>query len=58
MMLFGEKVRSVKTVDEASLRPLLNGILEKGIKCLAVVLMQSYTYPNHELELQNLAVSM
>nr|GEV86430.1 5-oxoprolinase [Tanacetum cinerariifolium] len=54
----GEKVRIVKTVDEASLRPLLNGLLEKGIKCLAVVLMHSYTYPNHELALQNLAVSM
>ncbi|GJT96584.1 5-oxoprolinase [Tanacetum coccineum] len=54
----GEKVRIVKTVDEASLRPLLNGLLDKGIKCLAVVLMHSYTYPNHELALQNLAVSM
>ena len=51
MVLSGEKVTSVKTVDEASLTPLLNGILEKGIKCLAVVLMHSYTYPNHELTL-------
>ncbi|PWA76244.1 oxoprolinase 1 [Artemisia annua] len=54
----GEKVRIIKTVDEASLRPLLNGLLEKGIKCLAVVLMHSYTYPNHEIALQDLAVSM
>ncbi|KAL4592674.1 hypothetical protein LXL04_005677 [Taraxacum kok-saghyz] len=54
----GEKVRIMKQVNEASLRPLLNGLLQKGIKCLAVVLMHSYTYPDHELAVKNLAVTM
>ncbi|CAH1451622.1 unnamed protein product [Lactuca virosa] len=54
----GEQVRIVKPVDEATLRPLLNGLLEKGINCLAVVLMHSYTYPHHEIAVNKLAVSM
>ncbi|KAM0046353.1 putative 5-oxoprolinase (ATP-hydrolyzing) [Helianthus debilis subsp. tardiflorus] len=54
----GEWVRVVKPVNEETLRPLLAGLLEKGIKCLAVVLMHSYTYPHHELFVSNLAVSM
>lgn len=58
MGISGEQVRIVKAVDEATLRPLLKGLLEKGIKCLAVVLMHSYTYPHHELAVNKLAVSM
>ncbi|KAK9079805.1 hypothetical protein SSX86_001478 [Deinandra increscens subsp. villosa] len=54
----GERVRVVKPVNEETLRPLLVGLLEKGIKCLAVVLMHSYTYPHHELFVSNLAVRM
>ncbi|KAF5797773.1 putative 5-oxoprolinase (ATP-hydrolyzing) [Helianthus annuus] len=54
----GERVQVVKPVNEETLRPLLAGLLEKGIKCLAVVLMHSYTYPHHELFVSNLAVSM
>ncbi|KAI3687397.1 hypothetical protein L1987_81092 [Smallanthus sonchifolius] len=54
----GERVWVVKPVNEETLRPLLHGLLEKGIKCLAVVLMHSYTYPHHELLVSNLAVSM
>ncbi|XP_071726369.1 5-oxoprolinase 1 [Rutidosis leptorrhynchoides] len=54
----GERVRVVKAVDEETLRPLLNDLLKKGIKCLAVVLMHSYTYPDHEHAVHKLAVSM
>nr|XP_043638029.1 5-oxoprolinase [Erigeron canadensis]XP_043638033.1 5-oxoprolinase [Erigeron canadensis] len=54
----GEQVRVVKAVNVETLRPLLNSLLEKGIKCLAVVLMHSYTYPDHELAVNKLAVSM
>ncbi|KAE8672738.1 5-oxoprolinase [Hibiscus syriacus] len=34
------------------------GLLEKGISCLAVVLMHSYTYPYHEMAVEKLAVSL
>lgn len=54
----GELVRVVKQLDEEALKPLLKGLLEKGISCLAVVLMHSYTYPQHEISLEKLAVSM
>lgn len=54
----GEQVRIVKPVNEATLKPLLKSLLEKGIKCLAVVLMHSYTYPHHEVAVNKLAVSM
>ncbi|KAM7498567.1 hypothetical protein LguiA_022981 [Lonicera macranthoides] len=54
----GELVRVVKKLNEEALMPLLKGLLEKGISCLAVVLMHSYTYPQHEISLEKLAVSM
>ncbi|KAF8395101.1 hypothetical protein HHK36_019042 [Tetracentron sinense] len=54
----GEFVRVVKPVDEESLKPLLKGLLEKGISCLAVVLMHSYTYPQHEITVEQLAARL
>lgn len=54
----GELVRIVKPLSEESLRPLLKGLLDKGISCLAVVLMHSYTYPEHEICVENLALNM
>ncbi|GAB4825127.1 5-oxoprolinase [Ancistrocladus abbreviatus] len=54
----GELVSVVKPLNEEALRPLLKGLLEKGINCLAVVLMHSYTYPQHEISLEKLALSM
>ncbi|KAF5739275.1 putative 5-oxoprolinase [Tripterygium wilfordii] len=54
----GELVRVVKPLDEESLKPLLKGLLKKGISCLAVVLMHSYTYPQHEIAVEKLAVSL
>ena len=46
----GELVWVVKPLNAETLKPLLKGLLEKGISCLAVVLMHSYTYPEHEVE--------
>lgn len=54
----GELVRVVKPLNENALKPLLEGLLEKGISCLAVVLMHSYTYPQHEIALEKLAVNL
>ncbi|ERN07734.1 5-oxoprolinase [Amborella trichopoda] len=53
-----ELIRISKPLDEEALRPLLKGLLAKGIGCLAVVLMHSYTYPQHELAVERLARSM
>lgn len=54
----GELVRVVKPLDEEALKPLLKGLLEKGINCLAVVLLHSYTFPEHEIAVEKLAVSL
>ncbi|GAV65993.1 Hydantoinase_A domain-containing protein/Hydantoinase_B domain-containing protein/Hydant_A_N domain-containing protein [Cephalotus follicularis] len=54
----GELVRVVKPINEETLKHLLKGLLEKGISCLAVVLMHSYTYPQHEIAVEKLAVSL
>lgn len=54
----GELVRVVKPFNEKTLEPLLKGLLEKGISCLAVVLMHSYTYPQHEMAVEKLALRL
>ncbi|RZC61640.1 hypothetical protein C5167_023383 [Papaver somniferum] len=54
----GELIRVKKPLDEETLRPLLKGLLDRGISCLAVVLMHSYTYPQHETMVEELAMSM
>ncbi|XP_077214613.1 oxoprolinase 1 isoform X2 [Tasmannia lanceolata] len=54
----GDLIRVVKPLNEESLKPLLKGLLEKGISCLAVVLMHSYTYPHHEISVEQLALSL
>ncbi|EEF34656.1 5-oxoprolinase 1 [Ricinus communis] len=54
----GELVRIVKPLDEEALKPLLKGLLEKGISCLAVVLLHSYTFPQHELAVERVAASL
>ncbi|KAL6494579.1 5-oxoprolinase [Orobanche gracilis] len=54
----GELVRVVRPINEEALKPLLKGLLDKGISCLAVVLLHSYTYPHHELSVEKLAMSL
>ncbi|KAL3620953.1 5-oxoprolinase [Castilleja foliolosa] len=54
----GELVKVVKPINEEALKPLLKGLLNKGISCLAVVLLHSYTYPHHEISIEKLAMSL
>lgn len=54
----GELVRITKPLNEEALRSSLKGLLKKGISCLAVVLMHSYTFPNHEASVQRLALDL
>ncbi|KAJ7946767.1 5-oxoprolinase [Quillaja saponaria] len=54
----GELVKVVKPLHEEALKPLLKGLLDRGVSCLAVVLMHSYTYPQHEKAIENLALSL
>ncbi|KAK7400356.1 hypothetical protein VNO78_11562 [Psophocarpus tetragonolobus] len=54
----GELVRIVKSLNEEALKPVLINLLDKGISCLAVVLMHSYTYPQHEIQVQKLAFGL
>ncbi|XP_051119942.1 5-oxoprolinase 1 [Andrographis paniculata] len=54
----GELVRIVKPIDEKALIPKLNSLIEKGITSLAVVLLHSYTYVNHEVEIEKLALRL
>lgn len=54
----GELVKVVKPLNEEALKPLLSGLLYKGIRCLAVVLLHSYTFPDHEVCLAKLAMSL
>ncbi|XP_010553896.1 PREDICTED: 5-oxoprolinase [Tarenaya hassleriana] len=54
----GELVRVAKPLDEKALKLLLKGLLEKGVSCLAVVLMHSYTYPKHEMAVEKLALEL
>lgn len=54
----GEFIRVARPLDKEALKPLLKGLLDKGISCLAVVLMHSYTYPHHEILVGELALGM
>lgn len=54
----GELIKIVKPLDEEVLRPLLKNLLERGISCLAVVLMHSYTFPQHEQQVERLALDL
>ncbi|CAA6653951.1 unnamed protein product [Spirodela intermedia] len=53
----GELIRVRKPLDEEGLRPQLEELVRKGITSLAVVLLHSYTYPKHELQVQRLAIA-
>ncbi|KAH8964631.1 hypothetical protein BDL97_04G077400 [Sphagnum fallax] len=54
----GEMVEVIKPLDEENLRPLLQGLLDKGITCLAVLFLHSYTFPEHEQRVEQLAKSL
>ncbi len=44
----GERVRVLQALDTAALRTQLQAIRAKGIQSLAVSLMHSYTFREHE----------
>lgn len=44
----GEMVEILKPLDQASLKPLLQGLVDRGIRSLAVVFLHSHVYPQHE----------
>ncbi|CAN6454240.1 unnamed protein product [Victoria cruziana] len=54
----GEFVRVIEPLNKETLRDKLSALLQKGIRSLAVVLIHSYTYPQHELEVERLALSL
>nr|ATG71135.1 oxoprolinase 1 [Juniperus procera] len=54
----GEYLEVVKPLDEKALKPLLEGLLKKGIRSLAVVFIHSYIYPAHELAVERLAKAL
>eukprot|EP00271_Cylindrocystis_brebissonii_P000778 TRINITY_DN1098_c0_g3_i1.p1 TRINITY_DN1098_c0_g3~~TRINITY_DN1098_c0_g3_i1.p1 ORF type:complete len:1345 (+),score=297.98 TRINITY_DN1098_c0_g3_i1:213-4247(+) len=56
--LSGEWIEVIQPLQVESLRPLLQGLLEKGIKSLAVALLHSYTFPQHEQAVAKLAQEM
>ena len=49
--LTGEGVHVFPDLDEQKLRKDLAGLLVKGVTSIAVALMHSYTYPDHELRI-------
>lgn len=46
--LSGETVRVLRRVDEAKVRAHLRDVYERGVRSVAVCLMHSYTFPEHE----------
>ncbi|PVD21468.1 hypothetical protein C0Q70_19641 [Pomacea canaliculata] len=51
----GEKLEVWQPVNETKLRSDLQNVYTKGIRCLAVVLMHAYIYPEHELTVSRIA---
>eukprot|EP01038_Epipyxis_sp_PR26KG_P016356 gene16356-22292_t len=53
-----EKLFVEKKISESAVRFALSKIKEQGINSIAVVLMHSYTYPNHEQFVKKIAFEM
>lgn len=51
----GEIVKILKTVNENEVRSMLQLLYNKGIRSIAVCLIHSYTYPDHELIIGKIA---
>ncbi|CAM9615814.1 unnamed protein product, partial [Sphacelaria rigidula] len=56
--LTGEGVRVVQEPDMVAVRSSLQGVLDQGITSLAIVLLHSYTFPEHEQRVGKLAKEM
>ncbi|EEB98579.1 hypothetical protein MPER_01889, partial [Moniliophthora perniciosa FA553] len=51
----GEGVRILKKPDESRVRGDLSALYDQGIRCLAICFAHSYTFPDHELLVANIA---
>ncbi|KAE9403971.1 hypothetical protein BT96DRAFT_989702 [Gymnopus androsaceus JB14] len=51
----GEVVRIFKPLDEISLRASLQNLYDKGLRGIAVCLLHSWTYPDHEKRVAEIA---
>lgn len=54
----GEALRIFKTPDLIAIRKDLQGLWDRGFRSLAVALMHSYAYPDHEIAIGDLAREM
>lgn len=54
----GEMVEIVKPLDQDSLKPALQGLVNRGIRSLAVVFLHSHVYPDHEQAVAQLAETL
>ncbi|KAH9888204.1 Hydantoinase B/oxoprolinase-domain-containing protein [Xylariomycetidae sp. FL2044] len=54
----GDMLRVIRPLDEDEVRQKLAALREKGIDTLAVCLVHSYLYPNHELRIAEIAREM
>ncbi|KAL1882915.1 hypothetical protein Daus18300_000553 [Diaporthe australafricana] len=54
----GEPLRILKRPDLTAIRKDLQGLWDRGFRSLAVALMHSYAYPNHEIAIGDLACKM
>ncbi|CAI4570008.1 AEL_collapsed_G0032040.mRNA.1.CDS.1 [Saccharomyces cerevisiae] len=51
----GEMVRVIKKPDESSVRSILKVLYASGIKSIAIAFLHSYTFPDHERIVGNIA---
>ncbi|BFZ63712.1 hypothetical protein YB2330_004844 [Saitoella coloradoensis] len=54
----GEVVRVIKTPDMESVKKSLQELWDDGFRSIAVVMLHSYTYPEHENMIANAAIEM
>lgn len=54
----GEALRILKQPDLTAIRKDLHGLWDRGFRSLAVALMHSYAYPDHEIAIGDLACEM
>ncbi|KAK2611850.1 hypothetical protein N8I77_005171 [Diaporthe amygdali] len=54
----GEALRILKQPDLTAIRKDLQGLWDRGFRSLAVALMHSYAYPDHEIAIGDLACEM
>ncbi|KAF1939414.1 hypothetical protein EJ02DRAFT_436433 [Clathrospora elynae] len=51
----GEAIRVLRPVDSTHARQGLQALFNKGVRSLAITLINSYTFPNHELKIADIA---